>query len=114
MNKLTTEIRSAACVRCKRDTSGEMMWPDKKDDELCQECWETECRRSWWKMVNAINAAYRDLAEGAKALEAEADLLDPSRVRNREEKQKLADKHAQEAKAAAEKAEASKADLHSA
>jgi hypothetical protein len=63
---------------------------------------------------SAKYGGYRDLAEGAKALEAEADLLDPSRVRNREEKQKLADKHAQEAKVAAEKAEASKADSHSA
>jgi hypothetical protein len=49
---------SDACVRCNRDTSGEMMWPDKGDNDLCQECWEAECSRSWWQMVNAINALY--------------------------------------------------------
>ena len=62
-----------------------------------------------WR-ASAAQVGHPALAEGAKAFEDEADLLDPSRITKREEKQKLADKHAQEAKDAAEKAEASKAD----
>jgi hypothetical protein len=48
---------SAACHECKRDTSGEMTWPGESGHEICQECWEAECSRSWWVMVNALGAA---------------------------------------------------------
>jgi hypothetical protein len=46
-----------SCAECKRDTSGEMTWPGEKGAEICQECWEAECSRSWWVMVSALNAA---------------------------------------------------------
>lgn len=46
-----------SCVSCNRDTSGEMTWPGEKDGEICQECWEAECSRSWWEMVIALDAA---------------------------------------------------------
>lgn len=46
---------STACHECKRDTSGEMTWPGEAGHEICQECWEAECSRSWWKMVEQLN-----------------------------------------------------------
>jgi len=49
--------RVGSCAECKRDTSGEMTWPGEKGAEICQDCWEAECSRSWWVMVNALNAA---------------------------------------------------------
>lgn len=48
---------SAACHECKRDTSGEMTWPGESGHEICQDCWESACSRSWWVMVNALGAA---------------------------------------------------------
>ena len=47
-----------ACGQCNRDTSGEMTWPGENGTEVCQDCWEAECSRSWWEQVNAINAIY--------------------------------------------------------
>lgn len=49
--------RHAACHECKRDMSGEMTWPGEKGAEICQECWEAKCSRSWWVMVAALDAA---------------------------------------------------------
>ena len=50
--------RRAVCVECKRDATGEIMWPSNADeDELCQECWEAACSRSWWRMVEALDAS---------------------------------------------------------
>lgn len=46
---------STACHECKRDTTGEMTWPGEAGHEVCQECWEAECSRSWWKAVEEIN-----------------------------------------------------------
>lgn len=46
---------STACHECKRDTSGEMTWPGEDGQEICQECWEAECSRSWWTMVEQLN-----------------------------------------------------------
>ncbi len=46
---------STACHECKRDTSGEMTWPGEAGQEICQECWEAECSRSWWTMVEQLN-----------------------------------------------------------
>ena len=46
---------STACHECKRDTSGEMTWPGEAGHEICQECWEAECSRSWWVMVEQLN-----------------------------------------------------------
>jgi hypothetical protein len=61
---------------------------------------------------SAKQGGHSALAEGAKALEDEADFLDPSRVKDREEKEKLAKKHEQEAKDASTKADASRADAN--
>ena len=33
-------------------------WPGENGEELCQMCWESECDKSWWRMVNALNALY--------------------------------------------------------
>lgn len=34
-------------------------WPLKIKDQICdggcQDCWESECDKSWWKMINKIN-----------------------------------------------------------
>jgi hypothetical protein len=46
---------STACHECNRDTSGEMTWPGEAGHEICQECWEAECSRSWWEMVEQLN-----------------------------------------------------------
>jgi hypothetical protein len=46
---------SAACSACRRDTSGEITWLGEAGLEICQECWEAECSRSWWKMVEQLD-----------------------------------------------------------
>lgn len=33
-------------------TEREMTWPGDGGGEICQMCWESECSRSWWQMVN--------------------------------------------------------------
>jgi len=48
---------SSACHACNRDTIGEMTWPGEAGHDICQECWEAECSRSWWVMMNALGAA---------------------------------------------------------
>ena len=48
---------SAACHACNRDTSGEMTWPGEAGHDICQQCWEAECSRAWWVMMNALGAA---------------------------------------------------------
>jgi hypothetical protein len=30
-------------------------WPDGNGGELCQECWESVCDKSWWEAVLAIS-----------------------------------------------------------
>jgi hypothetical protein len=93
-------------------TQPEFHKPTEKKDEKADKSFVgslTRIAKHWRE--SAKWGGHRDLAEGAKALEDEADLLDPSRVTKREENEKLAEKHAQEAKAAAEKAEATKASL---
>ena len=37
-----------------RPTTGEITWPGESGQEICQDCWETETSRSWWRLVNAI------------------------------------------------------------
>ncbi len=48
-------LQPSACHECKRDTSGEMTWLGEAGHEICQECWEQETSRSWWKMVEELN-----------------------------------------------------------
>lgn len=32
-------------------------WPGENgEDQLCQDCWERECDKSWWQMVKALDA----------------------------------------------------------
>lgn len=50
-----TAMCSAACFACHRDTSGEITWTGEAGHEICQECWEAECSRSWWKMVEQLD-----------------------------------------------------------
>jgi len=42
------------CHACHRATTGEITWTGEAGCEICQECWEAECSRSWWKMVDAL------------------------------------------------------------
>mgnify|MGYP000325988169 CR=1 FL=1 len=46
---------NASCHECGRDISKEMTWPGEAGHEICQDCWEAECSRSWWKMVEQLN-----------------------------------------------------------
>jgi hypothetical protein len=42
-------------------------WPDESDGMLCQMCWEAQCGKSWWEMVNALMSAQpSDVQEGSK------------------------------------------------
>lgn len=32
-------------------------WPSEDHpEELCQDCWEAQCSRSWWAMVRSLGA----------------------------------------------------------
>lgn len=46
---------STACFACHRNTTGEITWTGESGEEICQECWEVECSRSWWKMVAQLD-----------------------------------------------------------
>ena len=46
-----------ACHTCKRPTNDETVWLGEAGRDICQDCWEAECDRSWWAMVNAVNDA---------------------------------------------------------
>jgi hypothetical protein len=43
------------CVRCGLRPSEN--WPADTRGELCTDCWEHQCSREWWGVVNAINSA---------------------------------------------------------
>lgn len=43
------------CAECHRDTEGEITWPNQDGKEVCQECWEAECSKSWWAMVENLD-----------------------------------------------------------
>lgn len=51
------------CPSCKKDQDSDhtYWWPYNPElgrwTEQCQECWETECSREWWKAVDQINTA---------------------------------------------------------
>jgi len=51
------------CSECTRAVGSEITWPSENDGQpICQDCWEAQCSRSWWRMVNGINEgieAYR-------------------------------------------------------
>ncbi len=46
------------CFQCGQSIPTEAeTWPGESGGNLCQCCWEAECSRSWWQMVDQINAA---------------------------------------------------------
>jgi hypothetical protein len=54
------DFHGTKCAHCKRDTTDETTWPSLDGGEICQECWEEECDKSWWEMVNAINGGIHE------------------------------------------------------
>lgn len=52
------------CHNCHRDTDDENTWTGEAGREICQECWEAECSRSWWEMAVALDRL--GLIEGAE------------------------------------------------
>ena len=45
-----------SCDTCKRDTTGEITWPGGDEGaEICQECWEAACSKSWWEMIAVLD-----------------------------------------------------------
>lgn len=54
-NKTVPGWLGTACFACHRNTTGEITWTGESGEEICQECWEVECSRSWWKMVAQLD-----------------------------------------------------------
>ena len=44
------------CSTCQRDTTGELTWPSESSNEICQDCWEAECSKSWWLLMQQLDA----------------------------------------------------------
>lgn len=49
------EYRYAYCARCHTLILCSEGWPHDENAWLCQECWETECNRAWWRLVQIIH-----------------------------------------------------------
>jgi len=43
------------CANCKNEIPLYESWPGDNGD-ICQDCWEKECSKSWWEMVEAVQA----------------------------------------------------------
>ncbi len=44
------------CTTCNAAIeAGDISWPgERRGDVLCQNCWELDCDRGWWEMVEVI------------------------------------------------------------
>ena len=66
-------------------------WPGEDGGQLCQMCWEAECDKTWWQVVNALMHdrrrridAHKECRKRIAELEADRDALQKEVERLRE------------------------------
>ena len=51
--RVLAEEEKVIC-KCGRSAEG---WPGNNHQELCQDCWESECSEAWWEFLGACSTA---------------------------------------------------------
>jgi len=55
---------------CKCGNPIDVGWPGNDNDTICQDCWESECDKSWWEMVRTLANVLAVLDEAVKVPDA--------------------------------------------